>query len=153
MLQKIKLLLSSKEIKNLLLRFQDIRFTGQVVFVFIILLISWSGVKAIQLNYGLQQQVLKLNEQIKIQKLVNQNISYQNQYYSSKQYLELSARQNFGLGNAGETEVIIPKNVALSYTVPLPSSGSTNRKKSNLPSWDKNLQNWVDFFLHKQIKT
>ncbi len=153
MLQKIKLLTSNDEIKKIILRFQDIRFTGQVIFVFIILLISWSGVKAIQLNYGLQQQILKLNEQIKIQKLVNQNISYQNQYYSSKQYLELSARQNFGLGNSGETEVIIPENVALSYTVPLPSTTSTTQKTNNLSSWDRNLRNWFDFFLHKQIKT
>ncbi len=153
MLQKIKLLTSNDEIKKIILRFQDIRFTGQVIFVFIILLISWSGVKAIQLNYGLQQQILKLNEQIKIQKLVNQNISYQNQYYSSKQYLELSARQNFGLGNSGETEVIIPENVALSYTVPLPSTTSTTQRTNNLSSWDRNLRNWFDFFLHKQIKT
>ncbi len=153
MLQKIKQLINTSEIKTLLNRFQDIRFTGQVIFVLVIILISWSGVKAIQLNYDLQQQILKLNEQIKIQKLINQNIAYQNQYYSSKQYLELSARQNFGLGNAGETEVIIPKNVALSYTVAMPGASSSNTKSTNLPSWDKNLQNWFDFFLHKPLKT
>ena len=149
MFEKIKKLYRKNDLINFINRFQDIRFTGQVVFVLIILLISWSGVKAIQLNYSLQQQILKLNEQVKIQKLVNQNIAIQNQYYSSNQYLELSARQNFGLGNAGETEVIVPQNVALSYTVPMPNSASQSGSSSKLSSWQQNIRNWINFFLHK----
>lgn len=132
-------------------RFQDIRFSGQVVFVLIILMISWSGVKAIQLNYDLQQKILKLNTQISVQKIINQNITYQNQYYSSNQFLELSARQNFGLGNAGETEIIIPKNVALSYTV-TPTTTINSSKAANLPTWQKNIKDWYNFFLHRSTQ-
>jgi len=43
----------------LLNRFNDIRFVGQAIFVLIVLLISWSGVKSIQTNYNLQKQISK----------------------------------------------------------------------------------------------
>src|SRR5665213_2340875 len=89
-------------------RLGDIRFAGQVIFVVIVLLISWSGVKSIQANYGLQKQISALKQQNALQKLQNDNLALQNQYYNSNQYLELSARQSFGLAAPGETEVVVP---------------------------------------------
>src|SRR6266480_2531336 len=79
-------------------RLSDVRFVGQAVFVVIVLLISWSGVKTIQTNYGLQKQITALNQQNSLQKLRNENLALQNQYLNSNQYLELAARENFGLG-------------------------------------------------------
>src|SRR5574337_1693525 len=87
------------------MRLRDVRVAGQVLFVIVVLLVSWSGVKAIDTNYQLQQQIATLQEQNDLQQLENNNLKLQNDYYNSKQYLELSARQNFGLGNAGETEL------------------------------------------------
>src|ERR1039457_7463051 len=110
-----------KNISNQISRFGDIRFTGQLIFVVIILLISWSGMRAIQTNYGLQQQAAKLKQQNELANLENNNINLQNQYYNGDQYLELSARQNFGLAFPGETELIVPQNVALAYTENLPT--------------------------------
>src|SRR4051812_21173169 len=101
-------------------RLSDIRFAGQLGFVVIILLVSWSGVKTIQTNYELQKQISTLNQQNSVQKLTNSNQALQNEYYKSKQYLELAARQNFGLAMPGEKEVLVPQTVALSYTVDLP---------------------------------
>ena len=40
---------------DFIFKLRDIRFAGQVVFAVIVLMISWSGVKAIQLNYNLQK--------------------------------------------------------------------------------------------------
>ena len=144
--------LYKKIIKDFLLRLQDIRFSGQVLFVIIVLMISWSGVKAIQTNYNLQKQILKLNEEIKLQKLENTNLALENQYYNSKQYLELSARQNFGLGFPGETEIIVPNNVAMSYIVPPPhNNGSNISTVSNQLFWQRNIQSWIKFFLHQSV--
>jgi cell division protein FtsB len=128
------------------------RVAGQVIFVVIVLLISWSGVKAIDANYALKKQISTLQQQNTIQQLENNNQKLQNQYYDSQQYLELSARQDFSLGAPGETELIVPKNVALSYTVPVPKTLSAKPAPA-LPFYEQNLKDWLDFFLHRQSST
>ena len=130
-----------------LARFQDIRFTGQVAFVVIVLLISWSGVKSIQTNYALQKQITGLSQQNDLQKLQNNNLQLSNNYYKSNQYLELSARQNFGLAAAGEKEVVVPKALALAQTsdIPVPAKitvQTASRQRNNFEAW-------VNFFLHR----
>jgi cell division protein FtsB len=131
-------------------RFNDLRFVGQVVFVVLVLLISWSGVKAIQENYGLQKQISALGQQNTIQQLENKNLALQNQYYNSNQYLELLARQNFGLGAPGEKELLVPQNVALSYTINLPSTNPAAATSNQQPAYQRNFQDWINFFMHRQ---
>jgi cell division protein FtsB len=131
-------------------RLSDLRFAGQVLFVVIVLLISWSGVKSIQTNYGLQKQISAINQQNALQRLQNDNVALQNQYLNSNQYLELSARQNFGLAAPGEKEVVVPASVALAYTVNLPSPAKTDGTKAKQPAYQRNFESWVDFFLHRQ---
>ena len=127
---------------------RDVRVAGQLVFVVIVLLVSWSGVKSIDTNYQLQQQIADLQAQNQVQELENNNLQLQNTYYNSNQYLELSARQNFGLGKPGETELIVPRSVALSYTVPAPRVSATH-PQAEPPAFQRNLQAWMDFFLHR----
>lgn len=130
------------------LRLRDVRVAGQLLFVVVVLLVSWSGVKAIDANFRLQQQIATLDEQNKVQELENNNLKLQNDYYNSNQYLELSARQNFGLGAQGETELVVSKSVALAYTVPEPKPPAP-KPNSEPPAYQRNLQAWVDFFLHR----
>lgn len=130
-------------------RLTDVRFLGQVLFVVLVLLISWSGIKTIQTNYGLQKQISTLNQQNSVQKLENDNLQLKNQYLNSNQYLELSARQNFGLAAPGEKELIVPQNVAMAYTVELPSDNASGAKVKQ-PAYQRNFQSWIDFFLHRQ---
>ena len=132
---------------------RDPRTLGQVVFLIIVLLISWSGVKTIQTNYGLQKQIATLQQQNKVTQLQNQNQGLENQYYSSNQYLELSARQELGLGMPGETELIVPKNVALAHLANLPSNTSNTPTNTTAPWYSKNLKAWLDFFWHRQPST
>lgn len=131
------------------MRLRDVRFAGQVLFAVIVLLVSWSGVKAIDTNYSLEKQISALQEQNNLKQLENSNMQLQNNYYNSKQYLELSARQNFGLAAPGEKELLVPQNVALSYTIvqPQPVISSSN---SHLPWYERNLQAWGNFFLHRK---
>ncbi len=130
-------------------RLGDPRFAGQVIFVVIVLLISWSGVKSIQSNYGLQKQITALKQQNSLQQLQNDNLALQNQYFNSNQYLELSARQNFGLAAPGEQEVIVPASVADAYTVNPPTPPKTDTAKAKQPAYQRDFQSWVDFFLHR----
>lgn len=133
-----------------LLSLRDVRFAGQVLFVIIVLLVSWSGVKAIDANFALQKQIATLQQENDVQQLENNNLALQNEYYNSDQYLELSARQNFGLGAPGETELVVPQSVALSYTVPMPKSSPQSKPNAQPPAYQRNFQAWVDFFLHRQ---
>ncbi len=139
----------TKYITDFILRLSDLRFAGQVLFVIIVLLISWSGIKTIQTNYGLQKQISGLKQQNDIQKLQNNNLALTNNYLNSNQYLELAARQNFGLAAAGETEVIVPESVALSYTTNLPND-APETAVSQQPIYQRHFNSWVDFFLHRQ---
>lgn len=130
-------------------RLRDVRVAGQVLFAVVVLLVSWSGVKAIDANFLLQKQITVLQQQNDLQQLENSNLQLQNDYYNSKQYVELSARQNFGLAQPGEKELLVPQNVAMSYVVPMPTRASTP-PSSKLSPYARNLQAWLDFFLHRQ---
>lgn len=135
-------------------RLQDVKFAGVMVFVVIVLLISWSGVKAIQSNYDLQKQISSLQQQNQLQQLSNNNLQLENEYYNTYTYLDLSARQNFGLAAPGEKEIIVPKDVALSYTTALPkTSAQTDSPSAQQPASQRNFEAWVNFFLHRQNTT
>ena len=127
----------------------DVRFMGQIVFAVIVLLITWSGIKSIQTNYGLQKQISSLKQQNTLQQLQNDNLNLQNQYFNSNQYLELAARQDFALAASGEKEIIVPETVALSYTTNLPTLPKTETTAGRTPAYQKNIQSWVNFFLHR----
>jgi len=135
-------------IQDFLNRLRDIRFAGQVLFVIIVLLVSWSGVKVIKLNYDLQKQIATTKQENEVQKLENSNLDLQNEYYNSKQYLDLQARLNFGLANSGEKEIIVPKSVALSYVGNV-NVTSNEPSKIEIPSLQNNIQSWINFFLHR----
>lgn len=132
-------------------RFSDIRFTGQVIFAVIVFLIFWSGAKAVQSNFNLQKQIISLKQQNNQIEIQNNNIKIENQYYSSNQYKELSARQNLGLGYSGETEILVPDNVAMQYTLNLnnqnPSKVNKNLYKE--ANYQKNITAWINFFFHR----
>ena len=138
----------SKTVSDFVQRLGDPRFAGQIVFVIIVLLISWSGIKSIQTNYKLQKQISELRQQNQVQKLKNQNLALQNNYLNSNQYLELSARQNFGLAAAGEKEVVVPTTVAMAYTVDLPSD-KVETAVDQQPAYQRNFNSWINFFLNR----
>lgn len=131
-------------------RLTDVGFMGQVLFVIIVLLTSWSGIKTIQTNYGLQKEISALNQQNQLKKLENENLALKNEYYKSSQYLELAARQSFNLAAPGEKEVIVPESVALSYTIDLPEPAKADETKAVQPAYQRNFESWRDFFLHRQ---
>ena len=135
---------------NFVQRLGDIRFTGQLIFVVVVLLVTWSGVKSVQTNYNLQKQISVLKQQNAVQQLENNNLKLQNDYFATDQYLELAARQNFGLANPGEKVLIVPESVALAYTVEVPAIADDISAEAQKPGYQKNVESWVNFFLHRQ---
>ena len=81
MLQKIKNYL--QDIDKWTEQLQDVRVLGLLVFAIVVLLISWSGVRAIDANYALQKQISTLKQQNQVQELANNNLKLQNQYFTT----------------------------------------------------------------------
>ena len=131
-------------------RLGDVRFTGQLIFAVIVLLVTWSGIKSVQTNYGLQKQISALRQQIAVAKLQDNNLALQNNYLNSNQYLDVAARQNFALAAPGEKELIVPQRVALAYTVNLPTNTPQITDAGHQPTYQRNFESWVNFFLHRQ---
>lgn len=130
---------------------KDVRVLGLFLFLIIVLLISWSGVKTIQTNYSLQKQISQLTQENQVQQLQNNTLQLQDEYFNTNQYLELSARQNLGLAAPGETELLVPPSVALAQLVQLPSQAVTaSSPKVNQSKYAQNFTAWVDFLLHRQ---
>jgi cell division protein FtsB len=131
-------------------RMRDARFAGMVLFLIVVLLISWSGVKSIQTNYELQKQIVALDQQNSVQKLKNTNLGLENGYYNTTSYQDLQARLNFGLAAPGEKEIIVPKAVALTYTVDPPKEEAVTKPSDKQSGSQRNFEAWVNFFLHRQ---
>ena len=146
MLNKVKTHFNSGKLQFL----NDTKNLGLIAFGVIALLLSWSGVNSIQANYGLQKQISELSQQNTVAELENTNLKLRNEYLKTDQYLELAARRQFGKAAPGETVVNVPKKVALANTVePKNVAVKVETTEESKPFYLKNLQAWVDFFLHR----
>lgn len=143
-----------EKIYDYVLQFRDVRAVGLLFFLVIVLLISWSGVKVIDTNYRLQKQISEYQQQNQVRQLANTNIKLENQYFQTNQYLDISARQNFGLAAPGETVLNVSTAVALTHTVDLQDTEQVQvtKTKAKQPSYQRNFQAWINFLLHRQAQ-
>jgi cell division protein FtsB len=133
---------------------RDVRVVGLVVFLVVVLLISWSGIKVIDTNYSLQKQITRLKQQNDLQQLQDNNLKLQNQYFNTNQYLDITARQEFGLAAPGEKSLVVPTAVALAHTQNIPSLDQQTKAATvnHQPAYQRNFQAWMNFFLHRQTQ-
>lgn len=99
----------------------------------------WGTVGTLNRNFQLQQEVDQLDAQIELAKLQNQNLSYQNNYYNSSEYLELSARELLGKVAPGEKIIILPDSSKVTDKKTATAKTSVSTEK---PS---NFSQWMDF--------
>lgn len=147
-----KLTQYQKKIEEYADQLHDVRVVGLLSFTLMVLFISWGGVRAIDTNYRLQKQISRLEQQSAVEQLENNNMKLQNQYFNTSQYLELTARQNFGLAKPGEKLVTIPTSVALAHTSDVQNTEKVEaiQTKAKQPAYQRNFQAWMNFFLHRQ---
>ncbi|MDB5165992.1 MAG: hypothetical protein JWM37_64 [Candidatus Saccharibacteria bacterium] len=144
MIEKIKTFIKTELIDNL----RDVRVIGLLTFLLIVLMMSYSGIKVIEANYKLQKQIAQLQQENKVQQLKNNNLKLQKDYYNTDQYLEIFARQNFGLAGAGEKELTVPKDVALARAPQIKTGPPTETAaaEANQPFFVRNFHAWREFF-------
>lgn len=132
----------------------DVRNIGLYIFALVVLAITWSGIKTVQINYDLQNQVSTLKEENEVLKLQNENTALQNKYYETNHYLELAARQYFGLAAPGEKVLLVPKDVAMKYVDQnLSPQDPAKKTVDNRSRYAKNFQSWVDFLMGRKAST
>lgn len=147
MLEKIK---NHQAIKSI----SDVRSLGMIAFGAIALLVTWSSVKVVQTNYDLQKQISSIQQQNDVQELSNNNLKLRNEYLKTNEYLELAARRHFNKAAAGETLIIIPKEVALAHSIETPKSKSSSESvtetlKDSGSSAQRNFDAWLKFLFHR----
>ena len=123
------------------------------LFTLIVLAITWSAAKTVQSNYELQKEISILRQQNEVLKLYNQNTALKNKYLQTDQFLELSARQNFGLAAPGEKVLLVPASVSARYINKslLPQADkSASSGTDDPPKYLKNLEAWRDFLLGRK---
>lgn len=96
---------------------------------------AWGTVQAIQQNFELQQQVDGIGQQIAYQELENETLQFENQYYNSNEYLELSARDHLGKANPGEKLLILPPTTVSDKAATGQPAVTPIAKRSNLQQW------------------
>ena len=98
----------------------------------------WGAVVTLQKNYQHQQQVDANTQRIEILKLQNQNLLFQQAYYKSDEFLELSARQKLGLAMPGERLVILPSSDGI--------VDQTKAASQTVVEETDNFSRWLIFF-------
>lgn len=144
MFNRFENILSSKSVKQAI----DPSNIVLYLFGFIVLMVSWSGLKTIQTNYKLQQKIAELEAENELQKLENQNAELKNKFYSTDEYLDLAARRQFGKAAEGEKLYVIPKDVALSKVDKYEPSGVSIKNQANSSQDSKyiaNIKAWRQF--------
>ena len=125
-----------------------------LVFVVMAGAVTWNGAASIQQNFALQKRVVTLQEQNNVQKLQNETQKLRNEYFKTDEYKELAARRLFGKAAAGERVYIVPKEVALAKVSATPAkteepTAAAAQNPLQLPKYQQNFQDWLDFFFHR----
>ena len=146
MQEKIKTFITVTLYKNL----QDTRIVGLLIFGVIAILVTWSGIGAIESNYNLQKQITQLQQQNDLSSLQNNNLQLQNQYFNTNEYLELQARQLLGKALPGEKLILVPQTVALANTINIPVDKTISSTPPPIkPTYQSNFEAWMNFFFHR----
>jgi cell division protein FtsL len=113
-----------------------IQNAGLAIAVIIALSWVWGSVVTLQKNYKYQRQVDDNNQQIELTKLQNKTLEYQQAYFKSDEFLELSARAKLGLALPGEHLVLLPSSEAIKDTAASPKVVAvTAATESNFARW------------------
>lgn len=143
---------NEQKISEKIKQYSDIRVVGLIIFGFIVLLVSWSGLKVMQTNYELQKKEAELRQKNEVARLRNENLELKNTYFESDQYLELTARRQFNKAAPGEKLYLIPEEVAMANTVDLPKNETQiiEEKQQSKSKYISNFNAWIEFLFRGQ---
>jgi hypothetical protein len=104
-----------------------------------------------QRNYGLQKELDAKSRQEKLAELEAQALTYEQKYYQSSEYKEISARKYLGLVAPGEKVLILPPNTAAAKNV----AAATPKTTAKIQQPPSNIEQWTNFLFggnHKGLR-
>lgn len=112
---------------------------------------AWGSIGMMQRNYGLQKEIDTKSRQEKLVELETQSVEYQQKYYQSSEFQELSARKYLGLVAPGEKVLVLPPNTDAA------KNAGTGTVKSNpqIAEPPSNIEQWTNFLFggnHKGLQ-
>ncbi len=127
--------------------FNDLLLIGALL---VALALVWNTVSAMQRNYYLQQKFDKLQAEVDLLEVENQNLGYNINYLKTDSYLELAAREKFSKAASGETLVYLPNTKAAAQVQAGEVQKQTPDNKST--GWQGNLVDWWLFLQGREHK-
>jgi len=113
---------------------------GTIALAFIIAMgWMWGTVQTLQKNFTYQRQVDVLAQNVELEKLRNQNLQFQQRYFKSDEFLELSARQRLGKASPGEKLIILPDSRGV-------VDATSPTTEQVVPVKASNFSQWLRFF-------
>jgi len=107
---------------------------------------TWGTISSMQTNLTAQRAFEEQQRQLELTKLEVATLQYQQNYYESDEYKDLSARTYLGLVSPGEKVLVLPKNttaaqqnVLVDTTKPIDGVASTQVNEGS------NFSQWMDF--------
>jgi len=107
---------------------------------------TWGTISTMQTNLTAQHAYQEQQRELELTKLEVATLQYQQNYYGSDEYKDLSARMYLGLVSPGEKVLVLPKNTMSAQREVLvdttkPASTDTTSKVTDR----SNFQQWMDF--------
>jgi cell division protein FtsB len=115
-----------------------ITLNNGVLLVALLITISWvwGTVEAIQRNFVLQQQVDTLTQELAFYDLENETLLFQQKYYQTDEFIELSARARLNKAMADEKLLMLPPTMVSTEEVSeAPSTVTPITERSNFQQW------------------
>lgn len=104
----------------------------------------WGSVVTLQKNFKYQREVDMNAQLIELAKLQNKTYQYQQAYYKSDEFLELSARAKLGLALPGEHLVLLPSSDGIKDTV------TTQKTTTVAVEAESNFAQWMRFLFESR---
>ena len=102
---------------------------------------AWGSIGMMQRNYALQKEIDTKSRERKLAELQVQMLHYEQKYYQSNEYKELSARAHLGLADPGEKVLALPPNSKVAKK----EDAKLNAPTTKLRPAPTNFQQWVNF--------
>jgi cell division protein FtsB len=114
--------------------------TALIIALLLALSWAWSTINVLAKNYDLERQVEQARLDTDIMRLQNENLSLEQAYFQTSEYLELSARKLLNKSQPGEHLVILPR---VEDRTPAVTTATAVVEKSN-------FEQWVDFLFGRR---
>jgi len=147
----------SADIKKQVLHFWHTHATMSNAVLAVALVIAaswtWGTISSMQTNFMAQKAYEEQKRQLELTKLEVDTLQYQQNYYNSDEYKDLSARTYLGLVSPGEKVLLLPKNTLNAQReVLIDTTKSPNSSTTKVTSLS-NFQQWMNFLSGANAQT